>query len=101
MPLRDRRGRTLAVSGRSVTADALVAPAVDGVVSRLALFGRLRAARRVTEVSAPAGSGKTVLLRSWIGQTGICGRAAWVAAQEEEPRTPRSSGWAATCGRWR
>jgi LuxR family maltose regulon positive regulatory protein len=67
-----------------VTADALVAPAVDGVVSRAALFGRLGAARRVTEVSAPAGSGKTFLLRSWIGQAGICGRAAWVAVQEDE-----------------
>jgi LuxR family maltose regulon positive regulatory protein len=29
-------------------------------------------------VSAPAGSGKTVLLRSWIGEAGLAERAAWV-----------------------
>jgi LuxR family maltose regulon positive regulatory protein len=32
----------------------------------------------VTVVSAPAGSGKTVLLRSWIGHAGLTGSAAWV-----------------------
>jgi LuxR family maltose regulon positive regulatory protein len=32
----------------------------------------------VTVVSAPPGSGKTVLLRSWIGAAGLAGRAAWV-----------------------
>ena len=35
-------------------------------------------AARVTVVSAPAGSGKTVLLRSWISQAGVAGSAAWV-----------------------
>jgi LuxR family maltose regulon positive regulatory protein len=29
-------------------------------------------------VSAPAGSGKTMLLRSWLGQEELHGRAAWV-----------------------
>jgi LuxR family transcriptional regulator, maltose regulon positive regulatory protein len=48
-----------------------------GVVSRPRLFGRLGAAR-VSVVSASAGSGKTVLLRSWIGQPGLAGSAAWV-----------------------
>src|ERR1700739_3881585 len=43
-----------------------------GVVSRPGLFGRLEAAR-VAVVSAPAGSGKTVLLRSWIGAGGLGG----------------------------
>ena len=38
----------------------------------------------MTVVSAPAGSGKTVLLRSWIGEAGLAGRAAWVAAGREE-----------------
>jgi LuxR family transcriptional regulator, maltose regulon positive regulatory protein len=47
-------------------------------VSRPRLLGRLAAAARVVVVSAPAGSGKTVLLRSWIGQPGVAGRAAWV-----------------------
>jgi LuxR family transcriptional regulator, maltose regulon positive regulatory protein len=52
-------------------------------VSRPRLFGRLGAAR-VTVVSAPAGSGKTVLLRSWIGQAGLADRAAWVPAGRGE-----------------
>jgi LuxR family maltose regulon positive regulatory protein len=41
----------------------------------------------VTVVSAPAGSGKTVLLRSWIGQAGLDGHIAWVAAgwEDREP----------------
>jgi LuxR family maltose regulon positive regulatory protein len=53
-------------------------------VSRHALFGRLGGAARVTEVSAPAGSGKTFLLRSWIGEAVLAGRAAWVSVQGEE-----------------
>jgi len=56
----------------------------DGVVARPALFGRLGGPARVTVVSAPAGSGKTVLLRSWIAGAGLAGRAAWVAAGREE-----------------
>jgi LuxR family transcriptional regulator, maltose regulon positive regulatory protein len=61
------------------------APAVrDGIVSRTGLFERLGAAGRVTEVSAPAGSGKTLLLRSWIAGAGLAERAAWVAVQGEE-----------------
>jgi LuxR family transcriptional regulator, maltose regulon positive regulatory protein len=35
-------------------------------------------------VSAPAGSGKTFLLRSWIGEAGLADRAAWVSVQREE-----------------
>ena len=38
----------------------------------------------MTVVSAPAGSGKTVLLRSWLAEAGRAGRAAWVAAGREE-----------------
>jgi len=39
-------------------------------------------------VAVPAGGGKTVLLRSWISQEGLAGRAAWVAAgrEEQDPR---------------
>ena len=55
-------------------------PGAGGVVARPELFGRLGAAARVTVVSAPAGSGKTVLLRSWICDAGIADRTAWVAA---------------------
>jgi Ni2+-binding GTPase involved in maturation of urease and hydrogenase len=32
----------------------------------------------VTVLSAPPGSGKTMLLRSWIGEAGLGERAAWV-----------------------
>jgi LuxR family maltose regulon positive regulatory protein len=47
------------------------------VVTRPRLFERL-GTTRATVVSAPAGSGKTVLLRSWIGHAGLTGCAAWV-----------------------
>jgi LuxR family maltose regulon positive regulatory protein len=56
------------------------APAVrDGVVARPGLFQRLTQAQRVAQVSAPPGSGKTILLRSWIAECGLAGRVAWVA----------------------
>src|SRR5262252_8403898 len=55
-----------------------------GVVPRPGLFGRLGGPARVTVVSAPPGSGKTVLLRSWIGQAGLADRAAWVPAGRDE-----------------
>ena len=55
-----------------------------GVVSRPRLFGRLAAQARVSVVSAPAGSGKTVLLRSWISWAGLAGSAAWVPAGRGE-----------------
>ena len=51
---------------------------------RGALFGRLAAAERVVQLSAPAGSGKTVLMRSWIAEAGLEERAAWVPADGEE-----------------
>jgi LuxR family maltose regulon positive regulatory protein len=53
-------------------------------VSRPGLFERLGASGRVTVVSAPPGSGKTVLLRSWIGAADLADRAAWVAAGPHE-----------------
>jgi LuxR family transcriptional regulator, maltose regulon positive regulatory protein len=49
-----------------------------GIVSRAGLFERLEGAARVTQVSAPAGSGKTFLLRSWIAESGRADSAAWV-----------------------
>ena len=57
---------------------------MGGVVPRPSLFGRLGSSAQVTVVSAPAGSGKTVLLRSWIAEAGLAGRAAWVAAGRGE-----------------
>ena len=38
----------------------------------------------VTLVSAPAGSGKTVLLRSWIEAAGLGERTAWVSVERDE-----------------
>ena len=35
-------------------------------------------------MSAPAGSGKTVLLRSWIGEARLAEHAAWVAVERDE-----------------
>ena len=55
-----------------------------GVVSRIGLWERLGGSARVTVLSAPPGSGKTVLLRSWIGQAGLAERAAWVPVGRDE-----------------
>ena len=38
---------------------------------RTGLFERLEASARVIVVSAPPGSGKTVLLRSWISEAAL------------------------------
>jgi LuxR family maltose regulon positive regulatory protein len=53
------------------------------------LFGLLGEAGRVTEVSAPAGSGKTLLLRTWIGEAGLAERAAWVSVHGGDERDPQ------------
>jgi LuxR family maltose regulon positive regulatory protein len=65
-------------------ADDPAAPAARGIVMRRALIGRLEEAERVTQVSAPAGSGKTVLLRSWIAEAGLVDSAACVQVQRQE-----------------
>ena len=67
-----------------------------GVVARPGLFGRLGGPARVAVMAAPAGSGKTVLLRSWISQAGLSGRAAWVPAGRDE-RDPQHF-WLAVLG---
>jgi len=70
---------------KSGTPDILAAPPVTGgVVSRCALFGRLAEAERVVQISAPAGSGKTVLMRWWIAEAGLARHAAWVPVDSEE-----------------
>jgi LuxR family maltose regulon positive regulatory protein len=63
-------------------------PGLGGVVPRPGLFGRLGASARVTVLSAPPGSGKSVLLRSWIGEPGLADRVAWVAVGrgEQDPQ---------------
>jgi len=57
-----------------------------GIVARTSLFARLSAAveRGVTLISAPAGSGKTVLLRSWIAAAELGDRTAWVSIDPAE-----------------
>ena len=56
------------------------------LVARPALFGRLSAGYDggVTLISAPAGSGKSVLLRSWIEAAGMGERTAWVSVERDE-----------------
>jgi len=75
---------------------AAVSPGAGGVVPRVGLFGRLGARARVTVVSAPAGSGKTVLVRSWIGEAGVADRATWVPMGRDE-RDPQRF-WALVLG---
>ena len=58
-------------------------------MSRYVLFTRLAESERAVHISAPAGSGKTVLMRSWIAEAGLVRHAAWVRldGQERDPRT--------------
>src|SRR5215468_6572035 len=71
-------------------------PAVrGGIVSRSVLFERLGRAGRITVVSAPAGSGKTFLLRSWIAEAGLADSAAWVPVPDEERDPQRFWIWVA------
>lgn len=66
--------------------EAEVAERATGVVARRALFERLSAgvADGVTLLSAAAGSGKTVLLRSWLEHAGAGARTAWVTVERDE-----------------
>jgi LuxR family transcriptional regulator, maltose regulon positive regulatory protein len=82
---------------RSEAAEVPPAPAVrGGIVSRRQLFRRLEEAERVTQVSAPAGSGKTCLLHSWTAAAGLADSTAWVAVQGQE-RDPQQF-WLAVTG---
>src|SRR5215468_9817458 len=77
-------GTMESAGGSDAVAGGVRGAGARGIVSRPRLVGRLGARARVIVVSAPAGSGKTVLLRSWLGQAGVAGRAAWVAAGRGE-----------------
>jgi LuxR family maltose regulon positive regulatory protein len=70
--------------GAGAVAGGAAGPGAGGVVARPRLSGRLGAQARVSVVSAPPGSGKTVLLRSWISGAGLSGCAAWVPAGRGE-----------------
>jgi LuxR family maltose regulon positive regulatory protein len=75
------------VAGSDAVASGADGGGAGGVVARPRLFGRLGTAR-VSVVSAPPGSGKTVLLRSWIRAAGVAGRVAWVSVGRAE-RDPK------------
>jgi LuxR family maltose regulon positive regulatory protein len=65
-------------------AGGIAGPGAGGIVSRPRLFERLGTSARVTVVSAPPGSGKTVLLRSWLSQAGAADSAARVTVRRGE-----------------
>ena len=54
------------------------------IVARPALWQQLNQSALVTVVSAPAGSGKTVLLASWIDQANLADSAAFVQVPRDE-----------------
>ena len=56
----------------------------EPLVRRRDLFERLARAGRVTIVAAPAGSGKTWLLRSWVADAGLAPRTAWATVAHDE-----------------
>lgn len=62
----------------------LAAPAKRLPVARPRLFEVLASAQRVTYVSAPPGSGKSVLVRSWLAAADLEDRAAWVSVARAE-----------------
>src|SRR5260221_13589612 len=96
--LRGEDGDALGLTVQPDPSDGPTAPAVRrGIVSRRELFERLWEAGRVVHLTAPAGSGKTILLRSWIGEAGPAGSAAWGAGGPGPgyPHTSRASGAAA------
>src|SRR5258708_30517859 len=81
--MRDRRqGVRRRYQGGPVT----VAPATPRLIGRGDLVAALdrAAARRVTIISAPAGSGKTSLLRAWAGRPGQPHRFAVVQVHRDQ-----------------
>jgi hypothetical protein len=94
-PSSDCRHRRRSAARRSLTPemakrDAAVTVATptpaSALVWRPALVDRLENAATgpVTVVSAPAGSGKTVLVRSWLESRGAAAHAAWVSVERGE-----------------
>lgn len=80
MPGVTQRGaETRRIGGRSPAG-------LQRLVPRDALFGRLSSPEGggVVLVCAPAGSGKTVLLRSWIEAEGLDDRVGWVSVERAE-----------------
>ena len=87
IPVRGGRRFTVSATDPALPSGTVggAAPGVrGGIVFRRELFERLGRAARLTQVSAPPGSGKTFLLRSWIGAAGLAEHATWVPVQREE-----------------
>ena len=81
------RGMILGVGPGGISdpvAGRATASGTGRVVARPGLFGRLAGPARVTVVSAAPGSGKTVLLRSWISYARLEARTAWVPVGRDE-----------------
>lgn len=56
----------------------------EWLIPRPALFALLSMSERVVQLSAPAGSGKTFLLRAWIAAERLSDRVAWVSVPRAE-----------------
>ncbi|MGH2968475.1 MAG: LuxR C-terminal-related transcriptional regulator, partial [Solirubrobacteraceae bacterium] len=66
-------------------------PMVPGLVERPRLFELLDrgAAGPVTLLPAPAGSGKTMLLASWLSSAELPGPVAWIGVERDESDATR------------
>jgi len=71
-------------SARLKLAPDAPSPDDQGIIARPRLFKLLERPGRVISISAPAGSGKTQLVRSWIQASGLRARTAWVAVGRDE-----------------
>jgi len=78
-----------AVAQSGSAAGRVAASGRGRLVLRRDLFEVLTEARRVTVVSAPAGSGKSSLVRSWIDEAGLTEKTAWVSVGRKE-RDPQA-----------
>jgi LuxR family maltose regulon positive regulatory protein len=80
-----RRHRFRMKSGsRSRAAAQAAAHGGSGPVVRPGLFAVLAGAARVTQICAGAGSGKTLLVRTWIAAANLSDDAAWVTVGRDE-----------------
>jgi ATP/maltotriose-dependent transcriptional regulator MalT len=86
--VRLRQAKGMPVMFKS-TSTSLILLGILAVIVGILAFGRLAEAERVVHISAPAGSGKTVLMRSWIAEAGLTRHAAWVPA-DRGVRDPQS-----------
>jgi LuxR family maltose regulon positive regulatory protein len=85
----DAHERAVTPSGDPImTAKFHVAAIKPAVLMRGRLLNRLSAGVRgpLTLISAPAGSGKTVLASSWVGTGAAPGAVTWISLDEEDDR---------------